>query len=40
MRTLAHTDALTGLLNRRGLQDAARPLLAAASAPISRWRCS
>ena len=28
MATIAHTDALTGLLNRRGLQAAAAPLLA------------
>jgi diguanylate cyclase (GGDEF)-like protein len=28
MATIAHTDALTGLLNRRGLQAAASPLLA------------
>lgn len=31
MATIAHTDALTGLLNRRGLQAAAAPLLAQCS---------
>ncbi len=31
LHAMAHTDVLTGLLNRRGLQDALAPMLAAAS---------
>ncbi|UUZ53791.1 hypothetical protein LP419_35155 [Massilia sp. H-1] len=39
MRAMAGRDALTGLLNRRGLRQVLDPLLAVGPTAAGRWAC-